>query len=94
MKLRNGSFRDYTPDHYPLGYMLVAYGREKYGMDFWRKTAVEAAAFKGLFYPLQKSIQRNAGIPFRFISGNRHLIIFSSQLPDTAIPGFQCHLWK
>jgi hypothetical protein len=24
MKLRNGSFLDYVPDHYPLGYMLVS----------------------------------------------------------------------
>ncbi len=29
MKLRNGSYRDFTPDHYRLGYMLVAYGRDK-----------------------------------------------------------------
>src|SRR5476651_1436397 len=36
MKLRNGSYLDYTPDHYPLGYMLVSYGREKYGNDFWK----------------------------------------------------------
>jgi len=83
MKLRNGSLRDYVPDHYPLGYMLVAYGREKYGKDFWRKTAVEAAAFKGLFYPLQKSIQRNAGISFRRYR-QQALDFFSSQLPDAA----------
>ena len=31
------SYRDYTPDHYPLGYMLVAYGREVYGKDFGTK---------------------------------------------------------
>jgi hypothetical protein len=31
MKLRNGSFRDFVPDWYPLGYMLIAYGREKHG---------------------------------------------------------------
>jgi hypothetical protein len=83
MKLRNGSLRDYTPDHYPLGYMLVAYGREKYGKDFWRKTAVEAAAFKGVFYPLQKSIQRNAGIPFRRYR-QQALDFFRSRLPDAA----------
>ncbi len=64
MKLRNGSYRDYTPNWYPLGYMMVAYGREEYGPDFWDKTAREAAAFKGFFYPLQKAIKRNAGISF------------------------------
>ncbi len=61
MKLRNGSYRDYVPDHYRLGYMMVAYGREKYGPDFWKKVTQEAAAFKGLFYPLQKGIKRATG---------------------------------
>jgi len=64
MKLRNGSYRDYTPDWYPLGYMEVAYGREKYGDDFWRKVTHDAAAFNGLFYPLQKAIKKYSGKSF------------------------------
>lgn len=64
MKLRNGSYRDYVPDHYPLGYMLVAYGRERYGDDFWKKVTRDAAAFKGLFFPLQTAIKRYASVPF------------------------------
>ena len=64
MKLRNGSLRDYVPDHYPLGYMLVSYGREHYGDAFWKHTTLDAASFRGLFYPLQKGISRWAGIPF------------------------------
>ncbi len=58
MKLRNGSYLDFTPDHYRLGYMMVAYGREKYGDDFWRKVTHDAAAYDGLFYPFQKAIQK------------------------------------
>ncbi|HTI10930.1 MAG TPA: hypothetical protein VL832_20310 [Puia sp.] len=64
MKLRNGSLRDYVPDWYPMGYMLVAYGREKYGDEFWKKVTLDAAAFRGLFYPLQTAITRYAGISF------------------------------
>ncbi len=64
MKLRNGSLRDYVPDHYPLGYILVSYGRNKYGDDFWRKTARDAAAFHGLFYPLQSAVRRYSGVSF------------------------------
>ena len=64
LKLRNGSLRDFIPDHYPLGYMLVAYGREKYGDDFWKKVSLDAASFKGLFYPLQKAIKRHSGLSF------------------------------
>jgi hypothetical protein len=63
-KLRNGSLRDYVPDWYPMGYMLVAYGRERYGDDFWKKVTLDAAAFRGLFYPMQKAIQRYAGVSF------------------------------
>jgi hypothetical protein len=64
MKLRNGSLRDYVPDWYPMGYMLVAYGRERYGDDFWKKVTLDAAAFRGLFYPMQVAIRRYAGISF------------------------------
>ena len=61
MKLRSGSLKDYTPDHYELGYQLVAYGNEKYGADFWRKVTVDAVQFKGLFYPFNKAIERYSG---------------------------------
>ncbi|SHM23697.1 hypothetical protein SAMN05216524_1011246 [Mucilaginibacter sp. OK098] len=64
MKIRNGSYRDYVPDWYPLGYMLVSYGREKYGDDFWKKVTHDAAAFKGGFYPLQRAIKKYSGKDF------------------------------
>ena len=61
MKLRSGSFKDYTPDHYELGYQLVAYGYEKYGEDFWRKVTGDAVRFKGLFFAFNKAIERHSG---------------------------------
>ena len=64
MKLRNGSLRDYVPDWYPLGYMLVSYGRQTYGDDFWRKVGHDAAAFRPLLYPLQGAIRRYSGLSF------------------------------
>ncbi len=64
MKLRNGSLRDFTPDHYRLGYMLVAYGRQQYGDGFWKDVTKDAASFKGLFYPFQKSVQKHAQVSF------------------------------
>ncbi|RKR82526.1 hypothetical protein BDD43_2711 [Mucilaginibacter gracilis] len=57
MKLRNGSYRDYVPDHYPLGYMLVSYGREKYGDDFWKNVTHDAASLTK-FYPMQSAIKK------------------------------------
>ncbi len=65
MKLRNGSFKDYVPNHYPLGYLMVNYGYKKYGNDFWGKVARDAAAFKGIFYPFQKAIQKYAGVNYK-----------------------------
>ncbi|AYD47810.1 hypothetical protein [Arachidicoccus soli] len=63
-KIRNGSFKDYVPDHYNLGYLLVAYGYQKYGADFWKNVTHDAAAFKGLVYPMQKAIKKYSGISF------------------------------
>ncbi|MBZ4187756.1 PQQ-like beta-propeller repeat protein [Niabella beijingensis] len=65
MKLRNGSLKDYVPNHYDLGYLLVNYGYERYGADFWGKVTSEAAAYKGLLYPLQKAITRNTGLSYK-----------------------------
>ncbi len=64
MKLRNGSYRDMTPDHYRLGYMLVAYGREKYGDSIWAKVTREASGFRGLFYPFQHAVKSATGESF------------------------------
>ncbi|HZY39578.1 MAG TPA: hypothetical protein VFE53_23140, partial [Mucilaginibacter sp.] len=64
MKLRDGSYLDYTPDWYPLGYMLVSYGRDRYGDDFWRKVTHDAAAYRGVFFPLDKAIKRYSGKDF------------------------------
>ncbi|MFT3823075.1 MAG: hypothetical protein QM731_04110 [Chitinophagaceae bacterium] len=60
MKLRSGSLQDFIPNHYPLGYMLVSYGREKYGEDLWRKVTGDAVS-KVQLYPLQRAIKKYTG---------------------------------
>jgi len=64
MKLRNGSLKDFVPNHYPLGYMLVSYGREKYGDDFWKNVTQDAAAYKSLFYPFQHAVKKYTGVDY------------------------------
>ena len=64
MKLRNGSLKDYVPTHYHLGYLLVNYGRFKYGADFWTKVTQDASAFKSLLYPFQAAIKKHAGVDY------------------------------
>lgn len=65
MKLRNNSLKDYVPNHYNLGYLLVNYGREKYGFDLWNKVTRDASAYKGLFYPFQNAIKKHTGLSYK-----------------------------
>lgn len=65
MKLRSGSMKDYVPDYYQLGYLLVNYGYLKYGSDFWRKVTTDAVQYKGLIYPFQKAVKKYSGIRYK-----------------------------
>lgn len=65
MKLRSGSYKDYTPDHYALGYQLVAYGYATYGNDFWKKVTQDAVKYKGLFYAFNKAIEKYSGKSYK-----------------------------
>ncbi len=62
---RNGSYRSLVPDWYPLGYMLVSYGRAQFGPDIWKNIAGDAAAGKRGLYPFQKAVQHYTGESFK-----------------------------
>ena len=64
MKLRNGSLRDYVPDHYQLGFLLTAYGRERYGENVWAGITDDAVRFKGLFYPFQRAVKKATQVSY------------------------------
>ncbi|MEP6927130.1 MAG: hypothetical protein ABI834_05810, partial [Ginsengibacter sp.] len=88
MKLRNGSYKDFVPNHYELGFLLVAYGREKYGDKFWEKVTHDAASFKGLFYPFQHAVKKYSGIDFvsfRKEALNFFKTQFASPIPEKKI---------
>ena len=70
MKMRNGSFRHYVPSHYDLGYLLTAYGREKFGPEIWKKVSTNAAAFKPLIYPWQGALQKETGVKYKKFVAN------------------------
>ena len=82
MKLRNGSLKDFVPDHYALGYLLVAYGHEKYGDLFWEKVTHDAAAFKSLVYPFQHAIKKYSGVDYVTFRNNA-LDFFKKQFEET-----------
>lgn len=87
MKLRNGSYRDYTPDHYPLGYMLVSYGRQKYGIDIWNDVTHNAAAYKSLFNPFQKAFKHKTGQDFNKFT-TEAFVHFKDQFIDDRYTGW------
>ncbi|MDH3650565.1 MAG: hypothetical protein OEQ53_12855 [Saprospiraceae bacterium] len=61
-KVRNGSIKDFVPNHYRLGYLMVKYGLEHYEQDLWKNVLREAAAYKGLFYPFSAALKRRTGM--------------------------------
>ncbi len=69
-QMRNGSMRKYVPNHYELGYLLVAYGRKKYGDDIWQKVTDDAARFKPFLYPFQGAVKKHTGIAFKNFAGD------------------------
>ena len=56
-KARNGSLKDFVPDHYKLGYLLCNYGRQQYGNDLWKGVFADAGKYKRLFYPFSRSLK-------------------------------------
>lgn len=82
MKLRSGSLKHYTPDHYELGYQLVAYGYEKYGEDFWRKVTNDAVHFKGLFFAFNKAIERYSGKSYQQFREDAIQYFIERSIPD------------
>ena len=60
-KARNGSLQDFVPDHYRLGYLMVRYGREQYGVDYWTEVLKSAASYKGIIYPFSRALKKMAG---------------------------------
>ena len=82
MKLRNGSLKDFVPDHYALGYLLVSYGREKYGDRFWEKVTHDAAAYKSLIYPFQHAIKKYSGLDYVTFRNNA-FDFFKKQFAET-----------
>lgn len=81
MKLRNGSYKDFTPDHYALGYQVVAFGYEKYGQDFWNRVTNDAVRFKGLFYPFNRAVERYSGKSYRQFSNDAMQYFKAKALP-------------
>ena len=57
-----GSYRDFVPDVYTLGYHIVSYGRERYGNELWN-SALDAVARKPFtITPFNYGIRKISGL--------------------------------
>ena len=64
-KARNRSIKDFVPDHYRLGYLMLDYGHRHYGSDFWKGVLADAASYKGIFYPFSRAMKQRSGMGTR-----------------------------
>lgn len=65
-KLRNGSYREYIPDNYVLGYLLVQFGNHVFGEATWDTIIQTAATYKHLVSPFSGTMREIYGKKNKF----------------------------
>ncbi len=58
-KARNGSLKDFVPNHYELGFLLCNYGRSQFDDFMWKNVVAESGKYRGIFYPFSQSLKRH-----------------------------------
>ena len=56
-----GSFKDFVPSYYNLGYYMTTYLRRSEGMDIWTTVSDDAVRYRGLFFPFSRSLKKHTG---------------------------------
>lgn len=65
--LRNGSFQQYVPDHYPLGYLMTMYGNHAFGEATWDTIFRKAPRMKPIYDPFSGVVKKYYGKSNRFL---------------------------
>ncbi|MBN2236246.1 MAG: hypothetical protein JW729_01725 [Bacteroidales bacterium] len=60
-KAAHGSYKDFTPSHYHLGYYLVGSGRINYGDELWNNALNQVAKKPFTITPFSNSIKKQTG---------------------------------
>lgn len=60
-KMRCGSYKDYIPDQYTLGYQMVKYGNECFGYGIWDRVFKNALSYSDIVYPFSRSLKKQTG---------------------------------
>lgn len=56
-----GSYRDFVPNHYKLGYYIVGAARERYGSELWNDVLIHAGKRPLSIFPMNKVLQEQTG---------------------------------
>jgi hypothetical protein len=60
-KVRNGSYREFTPDYYALGYMMIQYGNQSFTESTWDTILHHAPRYKNLIRPFSSQVKDHYG---------------------------------
>ncbi|HJW28304.1 MAG TPA: hypothetical protein VJ508_03540, partial [Saprospiraceae bacterium] len=60
-KARNGSYKEYTPDYYALGYMMIQYGNQYFGEAIWDSIVHRAPRFQHILRPFSGLVKKQYG---------------------------------
>jgi len=60
-KAQFGSYRDFVPDHYTLGYQLVSEGIKNYGTGLWNDVLNQVSRKGYTFVPFTHRLKKNTG---------------------------------
>lgn len=61
-KAYNGSFKDFVPDHYELGYYLVGESRSIFGTDLWNSVLNRVGTKPFSLTPFNKALKEKTGL--------------------------------
>jgi hypothetical protein len=64
-KIRNGSYRDYVPNHYYSGYLMCSYARNRFGNEIWNPVFSNAVRYFSLVYPFSNALKSYTGLNSR-----------------------------
>jgi hypothetical protein len=73
-----GSFKDFVPDYYKLGYWMVGKSREKFGAEIWSDALSKTGKQPFSLTPLNTSLKRTTGLETKQLYNG----IFSSLTKD------------
>lgn len=92
-KASAGSFKDFVPDWYTLGYYLTLEGREKFGPSIWTQVVEDATKYKGWFFPFSKALRKQTGLNTRQLYQQKFAQLYQKWQSETVSPNF-IHLPK